>query len=334
MCMRLMIIIDVLFSPAGGFADNRSRRWLPFAIALFLFPTLVLSQQLPDRSVFPEKSFIWNPAMTAPWDYWEGAIDYRQQWLGFEDAPRTALVDFQYPVLDYNNSIGGFFMQDNIKPLKTSIFGLTYAYKVKFGRRRPDQLSIGVMGTMSQHFLDALEVVVNDQGDEFIPSGEISKFSFNAGLGLFYTSYAKDDFDRNFFYFGLAANQLLPSKLVFDEFGGVTGLKRAIHANAIAGMRLIKEDIFIEPSLWVNYSSVNVINAHLNIKMEKHEAFWAGLTYVTNHTIAIQAGLITTKGFAREGSLRIGTMGSYNIGSFGQFRGLGYEAYVAYRFEL
>ena len=272
--------------------------------------------------------------MTAPWDYWEVGIDYRQQWLGFKDAPRTALVDIQYPFLDYNNSLGGFFMQDNVKPLKMSMFGLTYAYKIKFGRRRPPQLSIGASATLTQHFLDALEVVVNDQGDEFIPTGEINKITYNAGLGIFYTSYAKDDWDRHFFYFGLAANQLLPSKLVFDEFGGVTNLKREIHANAVVGARFINEDIFIEPTAWVNYASVNVLNAHLSVKMEKHESFWAGLTYTTNHTIAIQAGWITVKGFAKDGSLRIGTMGSFNIGSFGQFRGLGYEAYVAYRFEL
>lgn len=313
---------------------SRLSTFYPLLSTLFLLPFTLSAQQLPDRSVFPEKSFIWNPAMTAPWDYWEMGIDYRQQWLGFKDAPKTALIDIQYPFLDYNNSLGGFFMQDNVKPLKVSMFALTYAYKIKFGRRRPDQLSIGAMAMLSQHFLDALEVVVNDEGDEFIPSGEISKFSYNAGLGVFYTSYAKDDWDRNSFYFGFAANQLLPSKLVFDEFGGVSNLKREIHANAIVGARFINEDILIEPSAWINYASVNVLDAHLSVKMEKHEAFWAGLTYSTNHTIAIQAGLITTKGFAKDGSLRIGTMGSYNIGSFGQFRGLGYEAYVAYRFEL
>ena len=303
-------------------------------LLLLSFPILLQAQQLPDRTVFAENSFLWNPAMTAVWDYWELGASYRQQWLGFEDAPTTAALNIQYPFLDYNGSLGGYFVHDVVKPLKYSTFALTYAYKIKLGIKKYDQLSIGVMANLSQYLLDGLDVVVNDEDDVLIPAGESSKFSFNAGVGLFYTTYAKDDFDENMFFAGLAANQIVPNKLVFDEFGGVTNLKREIHANAIVGSRFIYDKIFLEPSVWVNYSAPDIFDVSLNVKMEKYEAFWAGLSYSTSHTIALQLGLIVIKGFTKDGALRIGTMASYNIGSFGKFRGVGYEAYVAYRFEL
>ncbi len=302
--------------------------------AALCFPLFAMAQQLPDRSAFSETDFIWNPAMTAVYDYWELGASYRQQWVGFEDAPLTATLNMQYPFLKQNASLGGFFMHDNLSPIQSNTFAMTYAYKIRFKRRSADQLSIGIMGMLNHMFLDGLEVVVNDQDDEYLPGAEGNKFSPNIGFGAFYTSYAKDDFEKSFFFAGLAVNQLLPSNLIFDETGSPANLKRAIHGNATIGYRSIEGDLYIEPSVWVNYSAVNILNATFNLKVEKHEAFWAALNLSTNKTLAIQLGTILNKGLVKNGTLRIGTMGSYNIGSFGKARGLGYEFYLAYRFEL
>ncbi|GJM33132.1 MAG: hypothetical protein DHS20C18_21330 [Saprospiraceae bacterium] len=271
--------------------------------------------------------------MTAVYDYWEAGASYRQQWIGFEDAPSTATLNFQYPFFKQNFSLGGFFMHDNISPIQSNTFAMTYAYKIKLKRSGTDQLSIGIMGMLNHMFLDGLEVVVKDEDDEFLPGAEGNKFSPNLGIGAFYTSYAEDDFEESYFFAGIGINQVLPGNLIFDETGSPANIKRAIHGNAIIGYRSIEEDMYIEPSLWVNYSAVNLLDANINLKIEKHEAFWASLNLSTNKTLGIQLGLILNKGLVQNGSLRMGTMGSYNIGSFGKARGLGYEFYLAYRFE-
>jgi len=106
-----------------------------FGFALFLLPLGANAQQLPDRSPFTDISFVWNPAMTAVWDYWELAANYRQQWVGFEDAPLTASLAVQYPFPKFNTSIGGFFFHDETRPLQSNVVGFNYAYKMKAQRR-------------------------------------------------------------------------------------------------------------------------------------------------------------------------------------------------------
>ncbi|MDZ4679380.1 MAG: PorP/SprF family type IX secretion system membrane protein [Saprospiraceae bacterium] len=303
-----------------------------FGFALFLLPLGANAQQLPDRSPFTDISFVWNPAMTAVWDYWELAANYRQQWVGFEDAPLTASLAVQYPFPKFNTSIGGFFFHDETRPLQSNVVGFNYAYKMKAQRRGSGQLSFGLTTTLQQFTVDGLDIVVNDDDDLTLPRGEITTIVPNAGVGVFYTSRGGSDFDKSFFFAGLAANQLFPFDLRFKASGTTANFKRAIHANATLGYRAIKENMFIEPSVWINYSAENILDANLSIKMERQDAFWAGLTYNTNQTLSVQLGYILINGLPRDAALRIGAMGSYNIGTFGQARGVGYEFYAAWRF--
>lgn len=307
-------------------------RKLILAFCLF-FSWQLQGQQLADHSPFFDAGFIWNPAMTAAWDYWELGVNYRQQWTGFEGAPRTASISVQYPFLDDNMSMGGYFMNDEVSPITMNNIGLSYAYKMAFGARGTHQLSIGLQATISQLYADGLELVINDEGDPLLPDGENNKISPNAGLGLFYTSVSKDEFDESFVFAGLAATQVLPTNLLLDQFGSEANLKRAMHGNATFGARIVEGDLFVQPSIWVNYSSGNVLNGTFAVLVEQRDAFWGGINLSTNKTVGIQAGMIVNDEFTKDGSLRIGMLGSFNIGNFGKFRGLGYEAYIAYRFE-
>lgn len=295
-------------------------------------PLALAAQQLPDRSPFGETSFVWNPAMTAIWDYWELGATFRQQWVGFNDAPQSTTVSIQYPFNKYNNSLGGYFMHDAVRPIQSNVFALTYAYKLEPQWKRGDQLSLGLLVNVTHVFVDGLDVVVNDPDDDLLPSGENNKVSPNAGVGIFYTTNARRPFEKNSVYAGLAINQLVPINLAFTLSNSDANLKRVIHANALFGTRIIKDQIMIEPGIWVNYSAANILNANLSLLIEKQDAFWAGLSFNTNQTLSVQLGTIFNKGLAKDGAIRAGVLGSYNIGTFGPARGLGYECYVAYRF--
>lgn len=300
-----------------------------------LAPLAAQAQQLAQRSPFSETSFMWNPAMTAPFDYWEMGVNYRQEWMGFNDAPRTATLQVEYPFAPENMSMGGYFIHDNTSPITLNTAGFTYAYRLQLGRRTGlEQLSIGLNATLSHVYVNAMDLVVNDPDDQLLPSGENNKISPNIGFGLFYTSYSRDDFSRTFFFAGFAVNQILPLSVVLDDFGGSANLERALHGNMIIGTRIVNGGMFIQPSAWVDFSVPSIISSNLNVKLEVEEAFWAGLNYSTTQTVSIQGGVIVHNDFTQDGTMRIGTSASYNVGQFGKLRGLGFEFYLAYRFEL
>lgn len=306
-----------------------------FLLIFTVLPLWAFSQQLPERSVFDETNFLWNPAMTAPWEFWEMGATYRQSWVGFEDAPRMASMNVQYPMIKENMALGGFYIHDDVSPLKVNAFAMTYAYKLRIGgKRSKQQLSMGILGMVNHYLVNGLDVVVNDEDDELLPGPEGNLLSPNVGFGLFYINNAGAQYETSTFYAGLAANQTFSSNVVFPEFGSPGNFKRGLHGNAVLGYRSISNDILIEPMLWINYSSPGITDANFSIRFEKRETFWTGLNLSFNQTLSFQLGYILTKGMMKDGSLRIGMAGSYNLGPFAQARGLGYEFYLAYRLEI
>ena len=166
-----------------------------------LLPFFVQAQQLPEASNFSATNFIWNPAMTAPMDYWEVSGTHRQQWMGFDDAPSTTGVGFQHPFIDQNMSVGGFIQHDRIHPLHSNAISFTYAYKLEFMREH--QLSIGALASLSEYHINSDDIVVDNGNDGLIPGDETTQMKSNAGIGLYYQSYNGGDFDKTYYYAGI-----------------------------------------------------------------------------------------------------------------------------------
>jgi len=292
---------------------------------------IVNAQQNPYGSLFRENQFATNPAMTAPANYWEVNANYLQQWVGFNDAPRTATLHGQFPL--ENMGIGGVIQLDKVGPFQASKFALSYAYKIPIGITATDRLSIGVMGSINEYQINQENVIADSYNDIFLPVEASATIVPNASAGLYYTTNGEDDFANNSFFFGIAANQLINAEVpVFGE--NVDGsLMRRLHANATAGVRIINDELALEPAVWVNYAQDNITNFNMAIRMEKFETFNAGLIYSSNRTLALQAGYSLRGDFLKDGVLRIGVLGSYNLGQVGQYQGAGYEFVIGYRFR-
>ncbi len=302
-------------------------------ILLFLaiLPFCAFAQQLPDVAQMSATNFMWNPAMTAPMEYWEAAAFHRQQWSGFEDAPRTTGVSYQHPLLDKNMSLGVFIQHDQVHPLHSNAISFTYAYKLRFAREH--QLSIGALGSISEYHINVDDIVTFDDNDLLLLGDETTKMIPNAGFGLYYQSYAGSDFEKTYYYAGIGSNQLFGSNLLFQNSEIPANFKRALHGNAHFGARFIKDKLAIEPSVWLNYAHTGVLTSNFKLQAEYYEGGWAGLSFASSGIAAFQAGVILKGGLLKDGLMRIGMMASYNMGTLGAYQGLGYEFYVAYRFD-
>jgi type IX secretion system PorP/SprF family membrane protein len=290
------------------------------------------SQQLPNSSVFGVTNFRFNPALTAAGEYLEWGVTYRQQWLGFDQAPQTGSAFVQYPLIYQNMSIGGSVGYDEAGPLRRNDLSLNYSYKLEVGTY--SQLSIGILASLSQYRFNGNNALAADPGDQLILQSESTSMNPNFGAGLYFVSNTgMFDFTDNAFFMGIGANQLLANQLTFKE-DSETNLQRAIHANGIIGGRLINDIGFFEPSIWVAYAAENIWVGTANLLFEMEETFWAGLSYHSDATLGLQGGLILTDRWLGGGQLRIGGAGNYNVGQLSAQKGMGFEVLVAYRFGL
>jgi type IX secretion system PorP/SprF family membrane protein len=301
-------------------------------ISFFLLITSTcLSQQLQFRSSFGNTDFQFNPAMTATGEYMEWGATYRQQWLGFEEAPITGVAYIQYPLVDNNMSIGGSIGYDKAGLLQKNELNINYSYKLELGYS--SQLSFGILANLSQQRFDGSAIISNDLDDILFQRENASTYSPNFGFGVFYVSNTRMyDLSESAFYIGIGLNQLLPQSITIGDLNQ-SNYKKVPHANAIIGGRIINNIGFIEPSLWLNYSVENILYGVANVNFEMEDIFWTGLNIGTDFTVGFQSGIVLKNDLMKDGQLRIGVSGNYNLGSYGSQQGLGFEFLIAYRFE-
>lgn len=270
--------------------------------------------------------------MTATSEYMETSAVYRQQWMGFEAAPTTATAQFQFPFVDHNMSAGAWAMMDEVGPVQLYQFGGAYSYKIRTGRF--GQLSVGLSAAVNQWQFNSGNAITVDDDDPVLSGQRNTSLQPDFGVGFLYTSdVGMYELRTNGFFIGVGAQQLLQ----FDEepsanAAAVAGLSQRVHANAIIGARFVNRFTFVEPSLWVDYTHEGLLFARANVLYEMEDTFWAGGAIASDYSISLQGGLILADGFLGGGDLRLGGMGTYNIGSLGAYQGAGFEVVVAYRY--
>ena len=299
-------------------------------IISFAFISFTNAQQLAERSFFTNTGYQWNPAMTGVYDFSEITLNYKQQWVGFKDAPLTATLGGQVPLYKRNMALGAFIVTDKVGALRSNTINFNYSYKLKFSGSDA-QLSLGFMGTLGEYHVDSGDILVNDEDDILLPADGSSKIIPNAGVGVYYTSNGEDDFDETYYFGGISVNQLYTTNLFYGT--QPTNYKRSLHGNALVGARFVSMESYFEPSIWLNYGANNIYNVNLGLKFEQYNTLWAAMSVATNLTFSLQGGVILDQDFLGGGVLRVGAQGRYDIGGLGGQQGIGYEFFTAYQFE-
>lgn len=313
---------------------------------LMALPTLGGAQQLPTASPFRTDQFLFNPAMTAADRQASVSALHNQQWLGFNDAPSTTSINGQFAWKGQPITLGAFLTNDELLPLTQNTLGITYAYHLGgYGRgasggnrnfsgpRKRGQLSIGMLVALQQTTLDPSNLLVNDQDDLLLPNGEEAISNPTIGFGVQYATRPGGPGGRSYGYLGFAFQQILSETLAgfargSDEFGG---LLRVSHSNFSIGYHHESDGFILKPSLWVDIAENSPATTQLSFTAERIRSYWAGLTYNINQTATLQLGYILAQPNSSN-ALRLGVLGSFNLGSTVADRGLGYAAYLGYVF--
>ena len=290
----------------------------------------IVAQQLPYTSQFNDSRSIWNPAATAYGTHMVTNVHMRQQWLGFDGAPRTGSLMAEYPLLDYNMSAGAGLTFDKTGPVSKIGFQVNYAYKLKGVFTRDGQLSVGIGARISQYSFDPSNVTINDTEDPLANGGRATTFFPALNAGVFYISNHNKFDGGNVFFTGLSYSQVYAG----DVLANSLRQDRYNHIFFEIGTRIQNRDSYFEPSFMFNYTNPELSTIILAGKYEMKDAFWAGLGYSSASDISIQGGYILPNIGSRYDELRFGVLGNYGISDRATEFGLGFEAIISYSYNL
>ncbi len=245
-------------------------------------PALQHAQQNPQFSQYLQNPFVINPALTGVEDYVDINAAYRNQWTGFEGAPRTATFSINSSLLLLNGELqphegqshqglGAFFYTDDVGPIKQGGFYGSYAYHLKVSQDWFVALGTFVGATQFK-FDDSNVVLLQTPNDPVVQN--FSDLNFDMSLGLYV--YSKHLFA------GISANQIFNNQIRSIAVNRQLNTNGTLEPNfnALVGSRIALNDVFeFVPHIFLKTVSNAPLRWDFGAKMVYDNKFWGGLSY-------------------------------------------------------
>ena len=148
-----------------------------------------------------------NPASMGSYTRLNGAIFYKNQWTGFEGAPKIQGLNISSPIKGRKNHLGLTVVHDKIGVNDATEISGSYAYKLQTGSK--SRLVLGLSASLNLIQSDLATLHIHDEDDPLFSANTqtfaLPNFKFGA---YFYTRR---------FYAGLALPNILENKVVYTS---------------------------------------------------------------------------------------------------------------------
>ena len=239
---------------------------------MLLFPCVKQgkAQQDPMYTQYMHNPLTVNPAYAGSADMMSAIFLAREQWVGFDGAPKSRTLTLSAPISKYNMGAGFAFINDVLGPVKQNSFFADVAYHLKVSDRAT--LAMGIKGGFDMIQIDLMNLDLDQGNDATFTQNFAEEFILNFGIGLYYYT------DR--FYFGASIPRMLKNNYDNDGINTTSlGYKERHYFVTTGALFDLNSYIKLKPSIL----SKVVWNAPLSIDLSANFIFydrlWLGTGY-------------------------------------------------------
>ncbi len=240
-------------------------------VTVMLHSLSVSGQQQPLHTMFMFNKLMINPAYAGYHEHPCAVLNIREQWLGFDGAPKTQTLSLNAPLASQRIGIGFNLEHRSIGVSSSTTFDAIYDYRIPMGK---GTLSLGVQGSgrslkvdYSDPSVKTVQDINIDPGVELISD---SKFLANVGAGIYYSAPN--------FYAGLSAPRLMNSDIDF-ELNNLFIAREQAHYYLMTGLALhLDQKLAFVPQVLVRYTQNTPVNVDLNLGLRWYEDYSFAVT--------------------------------------------------------
>ncbi len=288
-------------------------------VLAFMFVLIIgNAQQDPLIShIFFNKVYL-NPAFAGSHGEICANVISRQQWVGFDGAPKTNAFSINAPVRLFGlNSGAGLSIANDIIGFEKNFAGnLSYALIQNLGA---GNLSFGVqLGIFNKAIDGTFTAPDGIDGDVIIPKSKEQDMVLDMGVGTVYT--------QNNLYVGFSVSHLIQPKFKFSA-AEISYLKRHYYLMSGYNLSFSGSPIELMPNILVSYDGGSP-QLTMNMNLLYNKKFWGGVTYRTLDAMDINIGIELFNG------MKIGVAYGLNFSKLISTNSGSYEVMLAYCFNL
>jgi len=287
-------------------------------VLVFSYANISAQQDPIFSHIFFNKVGI-NPAFAGSGgDICVGIIN-RQQWQGYDGAPKTTALNANMPLnlFGISSGVGISLLDDRLGFEKNFKASLQYAYFYNLGNGK---LSIGVDAGIYNIAFDGNWTTpeTSADADPAIPAAKDNSLVFDLGMGAVYTV--------GDLYVGLSATHLIQPKFKFSNTEQ-SYLKRHYYLLAGYNIQLSGGNIDLQPNMLIKSDGASAQIA-INMTAIYNKKFWGGVTYRTTDAIDVMAGIELSNG------IKIGYAYGLNFSKLINTNGGSHEVMLSYCFGI
>lgn len=248
------------------------------------------------------------------------ALGAKMQWLGIENAPKTALLvaDMPFNFLKRNHGIGLRVSMETAGLYNTTSASLQYAFNLKLGK---GTLRIGLQPGMINAGFRGSKVDTGEKdetsNDPAIPKTDVSGSGFDIGAGLF--------FDIKQWHFGISGNHLTQPTVRFGE-NSFTVIPRNLYFMAGGNIKRANSLYEVSPSLLVR-TDMSTFTAEASVRVTYKQLFWLGAGYRYNDGVLAMLGINIKE-------LMVGYSYDYSLSPLAKVSSGSHELILRYKIKL
>lgn len=254
-------------------------RIINFVVFLLLFfSTQLLSQQDPQFTHFMFNNMMINPAYAGSSNGICGSMLVRNQWMGFDGAPKSSSLNVNAPFSAFNreHGVGLSILLDEVGFFKNIDFMPSYSYKINMAS---GELGIGIGALIRNHTLSSTdwhtpeEGLVHSPSDPYIPMATAEKpMKFSAFAGVFYRGEG--------LYLGLSASNLFGPSFSYSDTA-ILKYRRHYYITSGYSIQMANPIFELRPSVMVKFDGT-IPQMDINALLYYNRKIWGGASWRSN----------------------------------------------------
>jgi len=257
-------------------------------VVLLGYSSTTFAQQDPQYTQYMYNQAVINPAYAGSKDALSIVSLYRNQWSGFDGAPKTLTLSGHSPIGE-RVGLGLSFISDQHGPVKENNIYADFSYTIDVGE--VSKLALGIKGGITLHDIALNSGVTTAVAGDPLFAQDASTTTPNAGLGAFFYT------DK--YYVGLSMPNVLSSTHL-DENGRSYGSDVQHYFLTAGYVFQLTENTKLKPSFLVKSSFDAPVSFDVNANFLFYDKFEVGASYRSTDSFS---GLV---GFAFTDSIRLG----------------------------
>lgn len=256
----------------------RFKNIVVFIFLIFAFESF--SQQVALNTQFYHFDFIVNPSLSGKKEFNPIYLSYRNQWTGFNGSPETIQFGGSLAV-NSKNAFGVQFFQD-IHGGAYKQNGLQFNYARHFPIKINHEISFGAGLLLDQFSGDFSNLDLVNPNDDVYLIGQESKLltDFNVGVNYSYNNFS----------FGLAAFNLLQSKISNNSINLTNRLSRQYHLLTSYSFK-VDSNLVLEPKVLVRALESGIYHGDLILLSKINDLYILGFSHRFKTAWSFIAGL-------------------------------------------